>query len=147
MYIEARGAASRMGCGGAAVHYGMPRKILVPTDFTDVSAVALREASTLARECSAELIVLFADEWDRDAIPDYLRQKIDEIVPQSVRVETIVVIDAPVEAILTIAKEKDADWIVMGTHGRRGAARALEGSITEEVVRKCNRPVLAVHIE
>lgn len=128
------------------MRYGMPRKILVPTDFTDVSAVALHEAATMARECSAELIVVFADEWQRDSAHAYLRQKIDEIVPQTVAVESVVVVDGPVNAILTVAKQKDADWIVMGTHGRTGAARVLQGSITEEVVRRSDRPVLSVHV-
>ena len=129
------------------MHYGMPRRILVPTDFTDVSRVALKEAAELARECEAELIVLFADDRERVEMPIYLRQKIDEVVPLSVPVEPVVVIDGPVDAILTVAEERDADWIVMGTHARKGAARALQGSITEEVVRKCNRPVMAVHVD
>jgi len=129
------------------MHYGMPRRILVPTDFTDVSMVALKEAATLARECEAELIVLFDDDRERVEMPIYLRQKIDEVVPLAVPVEPVVVIDGPVDAILTVAEERDADWIVMGTHARKGSARALQGSITEEVVRKCNRPVMAVHID
>ncbi|HLJ75496.1 MAG TPA: universal stress protein [Thermoanaerobaculia bacterium] len=128
------------------MRYGMPRKILVPADFTDVSTVALKEAAAMAEQCSAELIVVFADQWDRDEMDVYLRQKIDEVVPHNVSVEPVIVVDAPVDAILTVAKEKDVDWIVMGTHGRTGAARLLRGSITEEVVRHADRPVLSVHI-
>ncbi len=43
------------------------------------------------------------------------------------------------------AKELPADLIVIGTHGRRGIARALLGSVAEKVVRTAPCPVLTVH--
>jgi len=36
--------------------------------------------------------------------------------------------------------------IVMQTHGRRGFTRALEGSVTEDVLRHATAPVLAVRV-
>ncbi|MET3820800.1 universal stress protein [Burkholderia ambifaria] len=48
--------------------------------------------------------------------------------------------DVPARA----AAECDADLIVMGTHGRRGARRALLGSVAESLVRIADRPVLVV---
>ena len=128
------------------MRYGMPRKILVPTDFTDVSKAALKEAAAVAQDCSAELIVLFAnDRQEKDMVGLYLKQKIDEVVPRSVPVDVVVVADSPVDAILTVAREKNADWIVMGAHDRTSDFRALHGSITEEVLRRAGRPVMAVH--
>jgi nucleotide-binding universal stress UspA family protein len=145
---------------------GMPKKILVPTDLTEVSNVALKEAVEVAKSCSAELIVLYADrfyppldanfelphqfadyddEQKRTVATNMLKERIAAIVPRDVRVQPLVVIDSPVDAILTVAKENDADWIVMGTHGRTGAARAFQGSVTEEVLRHADRPVLAIH--
>jgi nucleotide-binding universal stress UspA family protein len=38
-----------------------------------------------------------------------------------------------------------ADLIIMGTHGRRGIARTLIGSVAEKVVRTAPCPVLTVH--
>jgi len=44
-----------------------------------------------------------------------------------------------------LAKEIDAGLIVMGTHGRRGFARMMMGSVAERVVRTAPCPVLTVH--
>ncbi|HUJ16233.1 MAG TPA: universal stress protein [Thermoanaerobaculia bacterium] len=129
------------------MRYGLPKKILVPTDLSEVANAALKEAAALAKDGSAELIVLYADrmippldpnmelprkfaaltgEQKKEALTTYLRKKITDIVPQNIAVEPVVVLDAPVDAIITTANEKDADWIVMGTHGRSGAARVFQ---------------------
>ena len=49
------------------------------------------------------------------------------------------------EAILETAEEVSADVVFMGTHGRRGIARVLIGSVAEAVVRASPVPVLTVH--
>lgn len=49
------------------------------------------------------------------------------------------------EEIERVADEIDADIIVIGTHGRRGIARALLGSVAENVIRTTYRPVLTIH--
>lgn len=51
----------------------------------------------------------------------------------------------PPDAILNYANDHDIDLIVMGTHGRTGVKRALLGSVTEDVVRHTEIPVLSVH--
>lgn len=51
----------------------------------------------------------------------------------------------PHDDILTYAEEHDIDVIVMGTHGRTGVKRALLGSVTEDIVRHSEIPVLTVH--
>jgi nucleotide-binding universal stress UspA family protein len=51
----------------------------------------------------------------------------------------------PWSEINALAKEMNADLVVMGTHGRRGVARALLGSVAEKVVRTAPCPVLTVH--
>lgn len=50
----------------------------------------------------------------------------------------------PEKEILACARGGHHDWIVMSTHGRRGARRALFGSVTEAVLRKARAPVLVV---
>ena len=52
--------------------------------------------------------------------------------------------DVP-EAILHAAEEYGADMIAIGTHGRRGLRRVLEGSVAEEVIRQAHIPVFVVH--
>lgn len=49
------------------------------------------------------------------------------------------------EEINHVADEINADIIVIGTHGRRGLARALLGSVAENVVRTSQHPVLTIH--
>jgi len=51
----------------------------------------------------------------------------------------------PFDVILDVAKSEGCDLIVIGTHGRRGVARVLLGSVAERVVRLSPVPVLTVH--
>jgi nucleotide-binding universal stress UspA family protein len=51
----------------------------------------------------------------------------------------------PWEVIHETAAKVGADLIVIGTHGRRGLARALLGSVAEKVIRTATLPVLTVH--
>ncbi len=50
----------------------------------------------------------------------------------------------PTVEILRVAEESNCDLIVMGTHGRRGLARMLMGSVAEHVVRNATCAVLVV---
>ncbi len=46
--------------------------------------------------------------------------------------------------VLDFARECLADLIVVGTHGRKGLARAVLGSVCERILRESDIPVLAV---
>jgi nucleotide-binding universal stress UspA family protein len=61
-------------------------------------------------------------------------------------VETMVVRGVPFAEIIKTAKNKNADLIVIGTHGRTGIDHMLFGSTAEKVVRKAPCPVLTVRI-
>src|SRR5262245_59069946 len=50
----------------------------------------------------------------------------------------------PARAIVQVAREVPCDLIILGTHGRRGLARLLMGSVAEQVVRKAPCPVVTV---
>lgn len=50
----------------------------------------------------------------------------------------------PFEKILKVADEWEADWIVIGTHGRRGFSRLLMGSVAEKVIRHSTRPLFVI---
>ena len=52
----------------------------------------------------------------------------------------------PAEELLNFAKQEGHDLIVIGTHGRRGIARLVIGSVAEEVIRKASCPVLTVRL-
>lgn len=52
--------------------------------------------------------------------------------------------DSPSRGIVQYAEENDVDHIVMGSHGRSGAARILLGSVAEKVTRRSPVPVTVV---
>src|SRR6185369_10411182 len=53
-------------------------------------------------------------------------------------------LDAPATEVAQMAADLEADLVVVGTHGRRGIARLLLGSVAEAVVRLAPCPVLVV---
>jgi nucleotide-binding universal stress UspA family protein len=132
--------------------------ILHPTDFSTLSEHVLGLACSLARDHGGRLIVLHVAEppvvgfgrpmtpprGDRKALKKELRyvQAPDAKIPFEHRLE----VGNPAIEILRVAREVQCDMIVMGTHGRRGAARLLMGSVAEHVVRKAHCPVLVVTI-
>jgi len=48
--------------------------------------------------------------------------------------------------LLRVAEEKNADVLVLGTHGHRGVTRMMLGSVAEKVVRMATLPVLTVRM-
>ncbi|MEW5734725.1 MAG: universal stress protein [Thermodesulfobacteriota bacterium] len=49
------------------------------------------------------------------------------------------------EKIVAYACEKEADLIIMGTHGRKGLERIVLGSVAERVVKAAPMPVLVIN--
>jgi nucleotide-binding universal stress UspA family protein len=60
------------------------------------------------------------------------------------RKESIVVTDKSYKAILRIARERDADLIVLGVQGRGVLDRMFFGSTTNHVIRQATCPVLTI---
>lgn len=142
------------------------KSILVPTDFSETSASALLASHELAQRFDAKLHVLhillledYAPVYPVVAFPDAekvrerLRSRAKEGLQEFVAnysSETVTSEQALREgmatapAILDYAEEGSFDLIVMGTHGRRGLRRLVLGSVTEEVLRQANCPVLTV---
>ena len=142
------------------------RRILFPTDFSDLAAKALPFARELAETFRAPLHCLHVVDdayqyWTAigpEGIPlgppptEFLelgQQRMQAFVSQHlVGVDpaptTCVRLGRPFLEIITYAREQEIDSIVMGTHGRGPIAHALLGSTTEKVVRKSPCPVLTV---
>lgn len=139
------------------------KKILAPTDFSELSKLGLRYAFELARDTGAELIVYhaidFGDEWAEPkreiaAYPDILehsRKKLDSFLMANfadhmnlVEVRTSVEIGTPTKSIDEKATSDEVDMIVMSTHGRTGLEHIILGSVTEKVVARAPCPVLVV---
>lgn len=142
-------------------------QILVPTDGSDPAKPAVEMALDLAEIHGATLHALFIVDQPTsvsgmgegfsglddllDTLEERGHQATGAIVEQAKErnIETTAAVRRgnPHDDILIYADEHDIDVIVMGTHGRTGVKRALLGSVTENVVRHSEIPVLTVHRE
>jgi nucleotide-binding universal stress UspA family protein len=140
------------------------QKILHPTDFSKYSAAAADYASLLAQQFEAELHVLYVVEEAMGRIPESdlgfpapgervvveqsvwprLEQKVGVHSVRNHRVLLATRLGTISDQIVSYADDNAIDMIAIGTHGRRGIAHALMGSVAEAVVRKANCPVLTV---
>lgn len=134
------------------------KKILFPTDFSTSSDAGLREATALARESGALLLIVHVEEPPTAygggemyyGVPDPNNEQIvamlKAVVPTStdVRYEHRLIVGDPAAEIVRLAEEEGVDLIVLGTHGRTGLRRLLMGSVAEAIVRRANCRVLTI---
>jgi nucleotide-binding universal stress UspA family protein len=138
--------------------------ILVPTDFSDSSKVAMDAAVEVAWKFDASIVLMHAYQVPVYAYPvvpatpvaeltthfeeaaqNALTQAAEIVQSRGVRVGTVLRIGSPWEEILRVAKDQKAELIVMGTRGLHGLPRALMGSTAERVVRSSPIPVMTLH--
>lgn len=142
------------------------KKILYPTDFSDLAKHALVYVRSFAEAYSAEVHVIhIVDEsyqyWMAmgpnslpigpapEELANTSKTELEKLVNGELAgmkfpVQTAVVVGRPYLEIVKYAKDKAIDLIIIGTHGRSGIAQALLGSVAEKVVRKAPCPVLTV---
>jgi universal stress protein A len=139
------------------------KKILAPTDFSELSKIGIGYAFEIARDTSAEVIVYhvidFSNEWAdkggegmvRPDLLEHCQKRLKAFLADNfaesinlVEVRPVVEIGGPVQNIVEKAKEEKADMIVISTHGRTGLDHIILGSVTEKVVARAPCPVLVV---
>src|SRR6266566_5303329 len=141
------------------------KNILVATDFSEASDVALNYGRALARHFDASVHLLhivqnvtaqaFGDGYIaampeiQNEIEDAARRQLAALLidndERPLRARSVLMrSDMPAAAIVDYANEAHADVIVMGTHGRGALAHLLMGSVAERVVRTAPCPVLTV---
>jgi len=133
------------------------KHVLVATDFGEASEAALTYGRELARTFGADLHLLHVMEntFLRPVAADPLALKaatynrLNSRLTAADRADlharaVVEVSDEPADVIVEYARGFGIDLIVTGTHGRRGAAHVLMGSVAEHVVRKAPCPVLTV---
>jgi nucleotide-binding universal stress UspA family protein len=135
----------------------MFENILVPTDGSECANAAVGYAAELASQYGSTVHVLSVVDARRlENAPHYenVEQEHAEITERTcdelaadVSTKRAVRSDVPHSAILKYASDEEVDLIVMGTHGRTGVQRYLLGSVTENVVRLADVPVLTVNAE
>ena len=84
------------------------------------------------------------DEKATDDAHQRLRGFARRLGDTGVDASTAVTFGTPAEGILKTAGEQGCDLIAMSTHARSGLGRLLVGSVTEEVIRGSNVPVLTI---
>lgn len=141
------------------------KNILVATDFSEPSGVALAYGRDLARNYGARLHVLHVVD---DVMARYspeagyvapsmqadlekraqreLDARLTDEDRRQLNAVPVITTDANIaHAICEYAKGHSIDLIVTGTHGRGAVKHFLMGSVAERVVRTAPCPVLTVH--
>jgi len=144
----------------------MYKHILVPTDGSKLSAKAIRTAARLAKLCGAKLTGLYvipsyiapvhAEGMTYGMVSPRSYKELTgkeakkalavvEIEAQTSGVDASKIsltADQPWRAIISAARSKRCDLIVMASHGRRGLSALLLGSETAKVLTHSKTPVL-----
>jgi nucleotide-binding universal stress UspA family protein len=140
-----------------------PPNILVALDGSKLAEAALTPASELAVRLGAEVMLLrvvslptygvYAEAGEYlpfDPDPElkdaqhYLADVAGRLRPAVGQVRIRANVGDPAPLIAQAALEEKADLICMATHGRGGVARLVLGSVTTDVLRRANVPLLVV---
>jgi nucleotide-binding universal stress UspA family protein len=137
------------------------QKVLIAVDEDPIAAYAADVGIDLARSLHAQVALIYAidpsltlapeggmvaDELAAAAKRDAARLMADFRARLQADAHALAFISQgpPGPEIVKVAKEWQADLIVIGSHGRRGITRALVGSVAEVVMRHAPCPVLVV---
>ena len=146
------------------------KKIIITTDLSPESRQAISVGREVAQRFGAELALvlvgqelmavpasyglelpMYLDPAVQKEIDDRLRQDLEKCKAEEFGTLPVTTIFkageiSPAEGIVDVAKEINADLIVMASHGRSGVSRVLLGSVAERVLRHAPCPVLIVPV-
>ncbi len=144
----------------------MPRRILVPTDFTDDSDRALREAIDIAAVSHAKIYMLHVDQSVPFAVgesvvrPEVIDavEKNDELFTKQKMMEELRKVASQTEVeiefderhgvifeqILAYMKDKLIDLVVIEPHARKGMLKNLLGGVTDRLLKEATCPLLVL---
>lgn len=144
-----------------------PKKILVPTDFSEYSDKALERAIDIAQEYNAKVYLLHVvdkniqqcvvdyclpievvEQLEKESLTKSREMMQDEVskIPESgkVNIEYEVRKGTPYDEILKEQETNDIDLIVIASHGKTGVIRHVLGNVADRVVENAKAPVLLV---
>ena len=144
----------------------MFKKILYPTDFSDVAAKALDYIKHLKEAGSQEVVILHVinqrtidglmrhavsdshiDTWLKTAktvAQESLAEMRKELEDLGFSVKTIIKTGFPWNEILNLEEQEAPSIIVIGSHGRSNIGEIFLGSVSERVIRRCKQPVMVI---
>lgn len=140
------------------------KKIIVPIDYSDTSEFLAKSAATFAKDIDAEIHLIHVTSTDNGfVISDmgfqYLPQieqnelkhelgklhKLQQIIAeQGIKCSHILKQGNASEVILKYVEEKNADYLLIGSHGRSGVYDLFVGSLTKEFTKNSPIPVLVI---
>ncbi|MFF0544848.1 universal stress protein [Nocardia thailandica] len=143
------------------------RTIVVGTDGSDSSYVAVEKAAALAADADATLVLACAyyptDDRDIAAAADVLKDEAYQVRGSAPTTEILnvakakataagakniverAIVGEPVDSLLDLVREVKADLLVVGNRGLNTLAGRLLGSVPSDVARKSRSDVLIVH--
>ena len=140
------------------------KNIVLPIDFSDTTDVLVNGAVNFAKEVVGKICLIHVAPTDLgfaigdmgfQYFPEIEKSEISEelsalndiekkIEAKGVACEHLLKQGLAAEIILEYAKEKNASYIVMGSHGRSGIYDVFIGSLTKDITKKSPIPVLVV---
>ena len=140
--------------------------IIVPTDFSNYSDLALQKALDLAEACNAKIYLThvveeapdifaldrFNKKGQKKIMKDLQKQSKEFFEKQiakypdaqKVDIETKVLRGVPTKEILALQKKIQADMVVIATHGQTAFEEFFWGNTASKIVRHANCSVLVV---
>jgi nucleotide-binding universal stress UspA family protein len=136
------------------------RKILIAVDDSAYSMKAARTGFTMAHRLNASIALVFVINKSNEVFntdlgitpqqsKTVLLKEAEETIDQYIKIYggidevfRFTPEGFPETEILGIAKEWNADLIVMGTHGRSGLSKLFSGSLTDHIIKHSEVPVL-----
>lgn len=134
------------------------QSVVAPVDFSNPSFAALDAALEYVDD-PAHLHVVFVLPPLHVSEPGVIWEKIDDksrvahaekslrerlTEPKYAGVDIRAVVGEAGDEIIDVARDVDAELIVMSSHGRTGLGRVLLGSVADRVVRLAECPVLVI---
>ncbi len=130
----------------------MYRRIIAALKHDPNDEAIMEHAVSLARLTGAHVTVMHVVHahsreeavYMEEQARDYLQGWVERVAAQEVDADQSVLQGEPPEAINRLAESVDADLIIMATHGHSELRHVFVGSVTEEVLRNGEIPVLLV---
>jgi nucleotide-binding universal stress UspA family protein len=139
------------------------KKIVVPVDFSKITAKLIEYSTYMAEKLSATMHFIhvvtyvtgdamigapFAVEYEERMLADAQKKMSNLLEDNREKAPGCtgeVIVGDPVDTIVKTAKEKEADLIIIGTHGTKGLEKILLGSVAERVLKRAPCPVLTMN--
>lgn len=121
------------------------KKMLFATNLALETVGSYENAVQFSKKLGVEMKTVFINTVGKFRTSDHIDGQIEKFkdAVKDNNLEIVVRNDKNTEdGILNYAKKIDADLVGIGTHGRKGIARLLNGSLSEHIVNHAKRPVI-----